>query len=165
MTETTTGRPAALRAAHPDSIAEGTDMPTLVTNLHGRRDHPDYDPALNPNVLYVSRRQWWGPGRLLDEHPLKNPHAVGKPCRARGCHGILHSRQEAISAYCRRLLTHPELLALVPALRGRTLGCWCAPALCHGHILAAVAEVPVVEARRVLQELVADPLAALPAAV
>lgn len=135
-----------------------------MIDLHDRRDHPDYDPDLNPNVIYVSRRQWWGPGRLLDEHPLKNPHLVDKPCRARGCHGVLHSREEAVAAYGRRLLAHPELLALVPALRGKTLGCWCAPELCHAHVLAVLAEAPELEARRVLQELVADPWAALSAA-
>jgi uncharacterized protein DUF4326 len=144
---------------------EDTDMTTLVIDLHDRRDHPDYDPALNASVVYVSRRQWWGPGRLLDEHPLKNPHAVDRPCRARGCHGIVHTREESISAYCRRLLAHPGMLALVPALRGMTLGCWCAPELCHGHVLAALAEVPEVEMRAVLQAFVRDPSGALPAAV
>jgi hypothetical protein len=140
-------------------------MTTTVINLHGLRDHPDHDPALNPAVVYVSRRQWWGPGRLLDEHPLKNPHLVDKPCRARGCHGIVHTRVEAIAAYGRRLLAHPDLLALVPELRGRTLGCWCAPELCHGHIVAALAGVPELEMRAVLRGLVADPLSALPAGV
>lgn len=140
-------------------------MPTTVINLHDRRDHPDHDPALNPNVVYISRRQWWGPGRLLDEHPLKNPHLVDKPCRARGCHGIVHTRVEAIAAYGQRLLAHPDLLALVPALRGRTLACWCAPELCHAHFLAVLAETPELEIRRVLRELVADPVAALPTAV
>jgi hypothetical protein len=138
---------------------------TLVVDLHDRRDHPDYDPDLNPTVIYVSRRQWWGPGRLLDEHPLKNPHLVDKPCRARGCHGVLHTREEAVAAYGRRLLAHPDLLALVPALRGKTLGCWCAPELCHAHVLAVLAEAPELEARRLLQELVADPYTALSEAV
>jgi hypothetical protein len=138
---------------------------TLVIDLHDRRDHPDYDPDLNPNVIYVSRYQFWGPGRVLLAHRLGNPHLVDKPCRARGCHGVLHTREEAIAAYCRRLLAHPDLLALVPALRGKTLGCWCAPKLCHAHILAVLAETPELEMRRVLQELVADPYAALPAAV
>lgn len=140
-------------------------MTTTVIDLHDHRDHPDYDPDLNPNVIYVSRRQWWGPGRLLDEHPLKNPHLVDKPCRARGCHGIVHTRVEAIAAYGQRLLAHPDLLAEVPGLRGRTLGCWCAPALCHGHVLARLAEVDPLEMRRVLRELVADPSAALSTAV
>lgn len=140
-------------------------MTTLVIDLHDRRGHPDYDPDLNPRVLYVSRRQWWGPGRLLEEHPLRNPHAVGKPCRARGCRGVVHTRVEAVAAYGRRLLAHPELLALVPALRGRTLACWCSPELCHAHVLSVLAETPELEMRAVLQRLVADPAGALPAVV
>lgn len=140
-------------------------MITLVVNLHDRRGHPDCDPDLNPDVTYVSRRQWWGPGRLLDEHPLKNPHLVDKPCRARGCRGALHTREESIAAYCGRLLAHPELLAQVPSLRGRVLACWCTPQLCHGHVLAALAEVPEVEMRALLQGFVADPSTVLRAAV
>ncbi|WP_261719063.1 DUF4326 domain-containing protein [Streptomyces sp. FZ201] len=140
-------------------------MTTRVINLHDRRDDPHADPALNPNVVYVSRRQWWGPGRFLDEHPLKNPHLVDKPCRARGCHGIIHTREEAVSAYCRRLLAHPELLALVPGLRGKTLACWCAPNLCHAHVLRVLAETPELEIRPALQRLAVDPSAALQAAV
>lgn len=137
-------------------------MTITVINLH---DHPDYDPDYDPNICYVSRRQWWGPGRLLEGHPLRNPHTVDSPCRARGCHGVVHTREEAIAAYCGRLLAHTDLLALVPPLRGRVLACWCSPRLCHGHVLAVLAEVPPVEMRALLQQLVADPLAALPAAV
>jgi hypothetical protein len=28
----------------------------------------------------------------------------------------------------------------VPELRGRTLACWCAPELCHGDVLAELAD-------------------------
>jgi hypothetical protein len=121
---------------------EDTDMTTTVINLHDRRDHPDYDPDLNPNVVYVSRYQFWGPGRVLLAHQLHNPHLIDKPCRARGCGGAIHSREESVSLYCQRLLDQPDLLALVPVLRGFTLGCWCAPKLCHGHVLAVLAGVP-----------------------
>lgn len=140
-------------------------MTTTVIDLHDRRDHPDYDPDLNSNIVYVSRRQWWGPGRLLEGHPLRNPHTVDSPCRARGCHGTIHTREESIAAYCGRLIAHPELLAQVPVLRGRVLACWCTPQLCHGHVLAALAEVPEVEMRAVAQALARDPSAALRAAV
>lgn len=140
-------------------------MTTLVINLHDRRGHPGYDPDLNPNVTYVSRRQWWGPGRLLEDHPLRNPHLVDKPCRARGCHGVVHTREEAVAAYCQRLLSHPELMGQVPALRGRVLACWCAPVLCHAHVLAVLAEGPELELRRRLQVLAGDPAAALSTAV
>lgn len=35
-------------------------------------------------------------------------------------------------------------------LRGETLGCWCAPRACHGDVLATLAAVDTVEARRAL---------------
>jgi len=44
--------------------------------------------------------------------------------------------------YREYLMAHPDLLALVPELRGRTLACWCAPELCHADILAEIADAP-----------------------
>ena len=126
-------------------------MNTLVIDLHGRRDDPNADPALNPNVNYISRRQWWGPGRVLDAHPLQNPFTVKR----------LGSHEAAVSRYCRHLLDRPDLLALVPALRGHTLGCWCPPLLCHGHVLAVLADAPQDQARQVLVRFVDDPGAAV----
>jgi hypothetical protein len=168
MTETSTARPKTGGAGHPQTSTKENPVATTVINLKGRIR--EYGPRLEhatKNLIYVGRRMTpRGPGTWdLPQHPLRNPHLVGNPCRARGCHGIVHTREEAVSEYCRRLLAHPELLALVPALRGRVLGCWCAPELCHGHVLSVLAEVPELELRRVLQELAADPLAALPAAV
>lgn len=37
-------------------------------------------------------------------------------------------------------MADPELLALVPELRGRALACWCAPEPCHGDVLAELAD-------------------------
>lgn len=132
-------------------------MTTLVIDLHDRRDHPDYDPDLNPNVIYVSRRQWWGRGRLLDAHPLNNP--------PRNSVKRLGSHEAAVAAYCRHLLDKPGLLRLVPTLHGRTLGCWCAPQLCHAHVLAALAGAPLEEHQTLLEKFTGDPYAALPAVV
>ena len=42
--------------------------------------------------------------------------------------------------YREYLRARPDLLALVPELRGRTLACWCAPELCHADILAEIAD-------------------------
>ena len=33
-----------------------------------------------------------------------------------------------------------ELLALLPDLRGRRLGCWCAPLPCHAMVIAELAD-------------------------
>lgn len=57
------------------------------------------------------------------------------------------SRAESIEAYREWLAgrrTVPGLAAptrdeIVRELRGRVLGCWCAPRACHGDVLAAIA--------------------------
>jgi hypothetical protein len=51
------------------------------------------------------------------------------------------SREEAIACYETWLLSQPALVAAAKReLRGKVLGCWCAPLPCHGHILARVAD-------------------------
>lgn len=45
-----------------------------------------------------------------------------------------------MAKYRAYLLERPDLLALVPELRGRTLACWCAPLLCHAEVLAVLAD-------------------------
>jgi hypothetical protein len=45
-------------------------------------------------------------------------------------------RQAVIDAYATHYLPHkPSLLAALPDLRGKILGCWCAPLGCHGDVL------------------------------
>lgn len=99
--------------------------PTVVINLSGHRDHPDYDPALNPQIVYLGRRQWWGRGRLLDGHPLANRYSVGK-----------YGRDVALNLYRNDLVRRPDLEQQLEALRGRILACWCHPLPCHCHIVA-----------------------------
>ena len=66
-----------------------------------------------------------------------NPFVVGKD----------GTRSEVIKRYREWILEQPELLAEVHTLKGKVLGCWCAPkdgfkgrVLCHGQILGALAE-------------------------
>jgi Domain of unknown function (DUF4326) len=49
------------------------------------------------------------------------------------------TREEVIAKYERWLRSRPELIAALPELRGRVLGCWCAPEGCHGDVLARLA--------------------------
>ena len=44
--------------------------------------------------------------------------------------------QEAVENYARHLSESPYLLALLPALRGMVLGCWCHPGPCQGQVIA-----------------------------
>lgn len=47
--------------------------------------------------------------------------------------------EKAIQAYELYLQGEPSLLAALPELRGKTLGCWCAPNPCHGDVLTRLA--------------------------
>jgi hypothetical protein len=49
------------------------------------------------------------------------------------------ARGECIELYERWLLENEELMAALPELRGKVLGCWCAPRPCHGDVLARLA--------------------------
>ena len=49
------------------------------------------------------------------------------------------SRAEAIAKYEYYLLASPNLMEQLPALRGKRLGCWCAPYPCHAEVLARYA--------------------------
>jgi hypothetical protein len=97
---------------------------TTVVNLKGHRDDPAY-----ADVVYVGRAIHRG-GWQLAASPLANPFRPGPD----------GSRAEMLANYRRYLLSRPDLLALVPDLRGRRLGCWCKPLPCHGDVLAELAD-------------------------
>ena len=71
--------------------------------------------------VYIGRPSKWGNPFILPDH---HSH---------------EERMEVIELYRRWLLTQPELLAALPELKGKTLGCWCAPLPCHGDVLAELA--------------------------
>jgi hypothetical protein len=46
------------------------------------------------------------------------------------------TRDEAVNKYREYILGRPDLLALLPTLKGKRLGCWCrASQRCHGDVL------------------------------
>ncbi len=50
------------------------------------------------------------------------------------------TRDEAIEKYEEWIQTQPHLLARLPELEGKVLGCWCRPKFrCHGEILVRLA--------------------------
>ena len=68
--------------------------------------------------VYIGRPSRWG-----------NPFQIGRD----------GTRAQVIARYERWLEEQPELLAALPELAGKTLGCWCAPAPCRGEVLARLA--------------------------
>jgi len=51
------------------------------------------------------------------------------------------SRDEAVARFREWFLSQPNLVARARReLKGKTLGCWCKPAACHGDVIAEVVD-------------------------
>ena len=68
--------------------------------------------------VYVGRPSKWG-----------NPFKVGRD----------GTRAEVIVHYRAWLPFQPHLIEALPELRGKVLGCWCAPLPCHADVLEELA--------------------------
>lgn len=73
-------------------------------------------------------------GRAVPRAGLKasvwgNPSIIGKD----------GTREEVMAKYRAWLLGNADLLETLPELKGKILGCWCAPEACHGDILSELA--------------------------
>ncbi len=76
-------------------------------------------------------------GREVPEHDLAgskwgNPFVMADDSDA--------ERERAIADYRAWIIEQPELMASLDELRGKRLGCWCAPKGCHGDVLAELAD-------------------------
>ncbi len=69
--------------------------------------------------VYIGRPSKWG-----------NPFVIGKD----------GNREEVVRKYEQWILKQPDLIEEISTLKGKTLGCWCKPAGCHGDILAKLAD-------------------------
>lgn len=98
---------------------------TRVINMH--RHVKEMEEAISRGeFVIVDRTSKWG-----------NPYSHMQNTLAKF---KVDTREEAIEKYKEWILTQPELLKALPELRGKTLGCWCKPLLCHGSILAEMAD-------------------------
>jgi len=69
--------------------------------------------------VYIGRPSKWG-----------NPYEIGKD----------GTREEVILKYRRHVRRSPKLMAALPELKGKVLGCWCKPKACHGDVLKELVE-------------------------
>jgi hypothetical protein len=61
-----------------------------------------------------------------------NPYIIGPGC----------TREHALELYEKHLRNNPsDLFEPLDELRGKRLGCWCAPLPCHGDLLARLADM------------------------
>ncbi len=70
--------------------------------------------------VYIGRPGTWG-----------NPFRIGRDDGG---------REEVIARYQAWRGRQPALKARLGELRGKRLGCWCAPRPCHGDVLARLAD-------------------------
>lgn len=73
----------------------------------------------SPHDVYIGRPSKWG-----------NPFSIGKD----------GSREDVINKYREWIKSQPELIAALPELKDKILGCWCSPKACHGDVLAELSE-------------------------
>ena len=76
------------------------------------------------NNVYIGRRT-----KYTSASVWGNPYIVNRPYR----------RKRVIKLYEQRLHRNVKLLKSVSKLKGKCLGCWCAPKPCHGEILHRLA--------------------------
>lgn len=81
-----------------------------TTVVNAKKQHYD---------VFIGRPSLWG-----------NPFVVG-------VHG---SRSQVISLYRQHVWDSEELRRLLPTLTGKRLGCFCKPQMCHGDVLAELAD-------------------------
>lgn len=76
--------------------------------------------------VYIGRGSKWG-------NPFSHLPRSSAPWKA-------GDRVDAIRKYRDWIQTRPELLAALPELVGKRLGCYCAPLVCHVDVLAGMVE-------------------------
>ncbi len=76
--------------------------------------------------VYIGRPSKWG-------NPFS--HKAGTLARFR-----VATRDEAIRQYEEWIRQQPLLMAALPELSGKVLGCWCRPEACHGDVLLKLLE-------------------------
>lgn len=80
--------------------------------------------------MYIGRPSKWGnPFTHRYDVWAKHPEELT----------LVETREEAIYQYMLYLEQSEDLLHAISELRGKRLGCWCSPLLCHGDVLASLA--------------------------
>ncbi len=82
----------------------------MIRIVHNKKEKYD---------ILIDRTTKWG-----------NPYVIGPD----------GNREQVIQKYRRWILTQLQLIADLPELKNKVLGCWCAPKACHGDVLKELVE-------------------------
>lgn len=80
-----------------------------------------------PYDVYIGRGSVWG-----------NPFSHMENTKAEF---KVATREEAVEKYREWIITQPQLLRRLPELKGKVLGCFCKPKVCHGDVLVELIEL------------------------
>jgi hypothetical protein len=97
-------------------------MSTTVINIL-KDEHNDDDP----NFVYIGRKN---PRLGQSASKWANPFVENTD----------GTRDEVIEKYRAWIVQQPELMAALPELKGKVLGCYCKPKACHGDVLVELLE-------------------------
>jgi hypothetical protein len=118
----------AARTKTPCCLFPCGDSPACGPAFHSRTDNSERRFDMKTRVVhckreahdvYIGRPGKWG-----------NPFVIGRD----------GTREQVIAKYRQWLVSQAALVAALPELKGKTLGCWCAPNACHGDVLAEMAD-------------------------
>lgn len=76
-----------------------------------------------PYDVYIGRPSKWG-----------NPYPLPKG------YDIAADPERILDRYESHVRSRPDLITALSELRGKVLGCWCAPKRCHGDVLVRLVE-------------------------
>lgn len=108
---------------------------TEHSNLQAQQQYKNFvvHCKRQPYDVYIGRKSRGAPPGDLCE--WGNPFNMKNQSQA--------ERDRVVHEYRCWLVSQPDLVARAQKeLRGKVLACWCSPKLCHGHILAEIANSP-----------------------
>ncbi|KAL3856454.1 hypothetical protein ACJMK2_011211 [Sinanodonta woodiana] len=98
------------------------EMETQVVNIRAFNLRNLEEWVADPKHIYIGRGNPYVKGASQSKwaNPLK---------------GRKYSKHERITLYEQHITSDRHLMAALHELKGKTLGCWCHPEPCHGHVL------------------------------
>lgn len=118
-TTTTTNTVEKLPARQPEP-----DRPPVVVHLRASKDRGKIQGC----DVYIGRAMsnpFWN----LDRSEFANPYPLTR-------YSTANDRIECMRKYRQHVLARGDLMAKIPGMAGKVLGCWCKPKACHGDVLA-----------------------------
>ncbi len=98
---------------------------TIVVNIE---ECPDFDPRDNADDIYIGTFHTSSDYGFFAKSKWHNPYKEAD-----------YDKSTAMELYRRYVVKERDLMAELPGLKGKRLGCWCKPRECHGDVLVELA--------------------------